>query len=158
MKRSICSVMMLVLLGVSAPGAHAQRAAPRSGVEAFAIEAAGGAVGAAAGFGAAMLFTDRDGCGDDLTCVLDKVAFVGVLATVGSAAGTYFTGRAFDTEPNALGAVLGAVVGAAAAIGVDHLLTEELNTNASEGTRFGAFALTQGIVTAPGSRLAAAAS
>ena len=156
MKRSILGLVLLVLLGVDVQSAHAQRAVRSSG-EAFAIEAAGGAVGAAAGFGAAMLFTDREECGDDITCVLDQVAFVGALATVGAAAGTYFTGTAFDTEPNAIGAALGAVVGAAAAIGLDHLLTEELNTNAPEAVRFGAFAITQGVVTALGSRLAAAA-
>ena len=118
----------------------------------FAIEAAGGTLGSLLGFGA--VYVAGNECeGEDLVCNLRSAFTAVVLGTVGSATGAYLAGRAFDTEPSALGATLGAVAGAAGAIGVVHLLTEELNAINGRGVELASYVVTQGLITALGSRI-----
>jgi phosphate/sulfate permease len=124
----------------------------RTPAQAFAIEAAGGVAGSLIGFGVVLL-GDDDCDVEDLGCHLER-AFLGIaLGTLGSAAGTYLAGRAFDTRPSGAGATLGAVVGAAAGIGAWHLFTEELDLVNRTEAAVVVYALTQGVMAALGSRL-----
>jgi hypothetical protein len=141
-----------ILLLAACAGRGAAQAAP---YRSLAIETLGAATGSALGFGAAVALSDARACGEDLACLLGDVALAVSVATAASAAGALIAGRAFDTEPSVLGAIVGAVVGAGAAIGVEHLLSEEAGMNLGDGTRVGVFALTQGLVTALGSRMGA---
>jgi hypothetical protein len=124
----------------------------RTPAQAFTIEAAGGIAGSLLGFGLVLL--SEDDCGvEDLGCHLEDAFLAIALGTLGSAAGTYAAGRAFDTRPSGPGATLGAVVGAAAGLGTWHLFTEELDfVNRTEAAVV-VYALTQGVMAALGSRL-----
>jgi hypothetical protein len=145
-----------VAVVVSGIGASARAAARVSPAAAFGIEAAGGTVGSALGFAAVIALTGPGSCGDDLSCTLGIAATAVLLATAGSAALTYAVGRTFETEPSGWGAVAGAVAGAAAAIGVEHLLSEEADINMNDATRILVIAVTQGSLAALGSRIGAA--
>lgn len=140
-------------------GLEAQRD-PRSGASAFTVEALGGTVGSLAGVGAGLLLTRAvNECeSEDLVCNLRRAATTGVASVVGATVGTYVAGRAANTEPSVVGSLLGAVAGAAAGVGVVHLLTEETNVARNNATLVVAFSLTQGVVTAIGSRLVSAAT
>jgi hypothetical protein len=159
---------LVVLVLVSAPAAvHAQHARPAEAAPplgavqktapapALPIELAGGVVGSAVGFGAVVLLSERRQCGDDLSCILGNAAAAVAAGTMGAAVGTYLAGRAADTRPSFIGGATGAVVGAVAAIGLDHLVTEELRIGLSRGGHVALFALTQGTLSAVGSRIGA---
>jgi hypothetical protein len=146
-------VPIAIFLGPAAP-CRAQTPPPAA---AFLTEAAGASVGSAIGFGTVLLLSTRgNGCGDDLSCTLGNVAAAVTLGTAGAAAGSYIAGSMRGTRPSLTGAVLGAVAGAAAAIGVNHLVTEEASKELSDAGTVALFAVTQGLVTALGSRIAAA--
>src|SRR5688500_7998840 len=147
---------LLVPHSAMAAALHATHSGSRTPAQAFAIEAAGGVAGSLVGFGLVYLVDDDDCSVEDLACNLEN-AFLGIaLATVGAAAGTYLAGRAADTLPSLPGAALGAVAGAAAGIGTWHFFTEELDVVNNTEAAVVVYALTQGIVTALGSRLARA--
>lgn len=143
-------------------GAGALAAAPygtrarvvTGGASAFAVEAIGGIAGAALGFGSVMVMSEPGACGEDLTCTLNNAASAVLLSTAGAAVGTYASGRIFDTEPSGWGSAAGALVGAAAAIGLDHVLAEA-NVISGNAAHLAVFALTQGTLAALGSRLGA---
>src|SRR5262245_41826684 len=136
---------------VSAP--TLQDPGSRSGFSAFAVEALGATAGSALGFGAIYL-SRRDECEvEDLSCNLENAAAGVAVGTIGSAVGAYVSGRVFDTQPSGVGAALGAVAGAAAGLGMWHLFTEELNLVNKSGAATATYVVTQGIVTALGSRL-----
>jgi hypothetical protein len=121
---------------------------------AFPVEAAGGILGSVIGAGVGVLILHKSCDSEDVVCDLTRAGAAIGLATVGSAAGAIVAGRAANTNPSTPGAILGSLVGAVAGIGIVHLMTEELsialgNTAAS----IAAFSITQGIVTALGSRL-----
>lgn len=139
----------LVPLPVTDPPAFA-RTGPNSGPEAFAIEAAGGILGAAVGYSVGL--GGSDDCGENLSCALGNAATALVLGTVGAAGGAYGAGRIFGTEPNGWGAIVGSVVGAAAVVGLDHI---EIFPH-TDRARIIFFSLTHGTITAVGSRLGAA--
>lgn len=142
-----------VLLAAPAP-CSAQ--AP-STTAAFVTEAAGASVGSAIGFGTVLLLNRRgSGCGDDVSCAISNVAAAVALGTAGAASGAYIGGSLRDTRPSLTGALIGSVAGAAAAIGVNHLVTEEASTELSDASTIALFAITQGVVTALGSRIVAA--
>jgi hypothetical protein len=134
-----------------APG-FATSAAPPSGGESFALEAAGGIAGSLLGFG--VIYFSNDRCGvEDLGCTLESVFTGMVLGTVASAAGTYFAGKAGNTDPSLLGASLGAVAGAGAGVGLWALFTEQLDVGNKQIAAAVSYTVTQGLVTALGSRL-----
>jgi hypothetical protein len=126
------------------------------GSAAFGVEAAGGIAGSAVGFGTVVLLAADDDCGEDLRCILGNAALAVTAATVGAAVGTYGTGRVFDTQPSGAGAIIGALAGAVAAVGLDHLLREEAGLDMGEGATIVTFAVTQGALTALLSRAGAA--
>jgi hypothetical protein len=124
-----------------------------TGVSAFGLEALGASVGSALGFGIIYL-ARKDECDvEDLSCNLENSFAAIVVGTAGAAAGDYLVGKLFDTKPSGVGAIVGAVAGAAAGVGTWHLFKEELGiVNTSEGYA-ATYVITQGVVTALGSRL-----
>ncbi len=145
------NVVLLVLTALLATAPlHAQQ--QRSELASFLIEAAGASAGSLAGFTitAAVL---KD-CGvDDLACDIGHVALATGVATAGAASGAIVVGRWADTGPSTGGAILGALLGAAAGIGAWHFVKEEVNVGTSDTGSRVIFAVTQGLVTALGSRL-----
>jgi hypothetical protein len=131
------------IAGAAALGAGAQARVGR----AFAIEAAGGILGSAAGFGLAAAVVGMDDCDvEDLECLLRDLASALASATAGAGVGSNIAGRLAGTRPSGLGAALGAIAGVAAGLGVVHLLSEELNVVRSDVGLIASFAVTQGLV------------
>jgi hypothetical protein len=118
----------------------------------FVIEAA---AASAASFGSfAITAAVMDDCGvDDLACDVGHVAAATGAATAGAAGGAYIIGKWAGTEPSGVGAVVGALAGAAAGIGMWHFVKEEVNVATSDTGSMVVYAVTQGLVTALGSRL-----
>jgi hypothetical protein len=147
----IAALFMFALTASALPSSlHAQER--RSSLASFLIEAAGASAGSLAGFTiTAAVLND---CGvDDLACDIGHVALATGVATAGAASGAIVIGKWADTEPSTGGAILGALVGAAAGIGAWHFVKEEVNVNTSDTGSRVIFAVTQGLVTALGSRL-----
>jgi hypothetical protein len=120
------------------------------------IEAAGGTLGSAAGIGVGLAVARPDECdGEDIECILRGVGAVGLIAAVTAPLGTYALGNALDTGVSGWGALLGSVAGLAAGAGVIKLF-DEAGENLDGAGAVVAVSLTHGVVTALGSRLAAA--
>jgi CDP-diglyceride synthetase len=130
-----------------------QSGAGTTGISAFGAEALGASVGSALGFGLIYLAREDD-CGvEDLSCNLESAAIAIAVGTAGAAAGDYLAGKLFGTKPSVTGAIVGAVAGVAAGIGTWHLFTEELDLVNNPEAATATYVITQGIVTALGSRL-----
>jgi hypothetical protein len=124
---------------------------------AFAVEAAGGIVGSAAGAVAGLVISRVDDCDtDDLECTIKGLGVAGIGSAIGAAAGTYIVGRTAGSRPSLFGAVLGSAAGVVAGVAVVHGLTEEANLHLDKPMTIAAYSITHGIVTALGSRLFAA--
>jgi hypothetical protein len=149
----------LLLLALPPVVAHPQQAAPTavSGTRAFAAEAVGGALGSAVGIGLGLAVARPDDCpsDDDVVCTLRRLGVTGVIGVIGATVGTAVAGRLADTDPSLVGAFLGAAAGAAAGIGLEHLITEEMGQPLGNVGAVLLFSVTQGILAAAGSRLAA---
>jgi hypothetical protein len=145
---------VLIVLCAGAAPLTAQSESSRSAGGSFAIEWLGGSLGSAAGLAIGRAI--HDDCGEDIACSLSAAATSVGISTVGAASGAYVLGRSLDTQPSGTGAILGSILGAAAAIGLDHLLSEDLDVTRNDLALHASFALTQGLVTALGSRLFAA--
>ena len=143
-------------VALAAPAdAYAQERTPRTPAGAWAIEAAGGTLGSAVGFGVGALMAGGDCEAEDLECYLDAVGRVLLTASAGSTLGTWTLGKATGTEPSLVGAALGSLAGAIAGAGAIKLL-DEIDPSADEGGgAVIAFSVAQGVVTAGASRLAA---
>jgi hypothetical protein len=125
----------------------------RSGGGSFLIEAAGGIVGSLAGFG--LVYSTVDECdSEDLVCNFGHAGAAVGVATAGATGGVYLAGRLGGTNPSMVGAALGALAGAAAGLGMAHVVTEELNLVNSDAGAIITYGITQGIVAALGSRIA----
>ena len=149
--RSALAAALLVLSGAASDLAGQER----SGGEAWAIEAAGGVLGSAAGFGVGLALVDDD-CGDDLICIFTDVAAVLAMASGGSALGAWGLGRAADTDPSLGGAIVGSLAGAVASLGTLKLVDEIAPEADDRATAVITVSLTQGAITALGSMLGAA--
>jgi hypothetical protein len=113
-------------------------------------------VGSAAGIGLALAVARPDECGsDDLSCTLEKIGIALVVSAGGAAVGDVLTGRMAETRPSTAGAVVGSLAGIVAGVGVVHLLSEELDVTRNDAALFVSYSLTQGIITAIGSRIGA---
>jgi hypothetical protein len=142
----------------AAPGLRvaAARQNPTAAV-AFLIELAGGAVGSLGGFGLGVLITDPEDCSsDDLLCYLEDVGIALAISGGTAALGAVLAGRVADTHPSVPGAFVGSVVGIAAGLGVVHLISEEFDLSRDRAALWLGYTVTQGVVTALGSRLFAA--
>jgi hypothetical protein len=127
-----------------------------TGARAFAIEAAGGSIGSVAGAALGLAISRPDKCEtEDLSCEIRALGVAGVTSAVGAAAGAVFAGRKSNTRPSTVGAIAGSIAGAVAGVAVIHGLTEEANLRLEKPAILLAYSVTQGIVTAIGSRLIA---
>jgi hypothetical protein len=139
--------------------ARAQTAGPSKSsqpgpAKAFVIDAAGGVIGAGLGYGIVRaLHSECTSDGDLVSCTIGPAAGALLASTALSATGTILVGRAAGTNPSAAGAIAGAIVGAVAAVGVDHLVREEFGIRTSRLGTGVTVAVTQGLITAIGSRL-----
>lgn len=128
-----------------------------SGAGALAIETLGGTLGSAAGFGLGVLISRVDEChSDDLQCTLEKVGIALGLSGAGAGAGSFLAGRIGATEPSGWGALIGGFVAIPAGIGVVHLISEELELSRGDFVLAASYTLTQGLLSAIGSRIGAA--
>jgi predicted RNA-binding protein with PUA-like domain len=144
----IAGFLLALLFSVSVVG-HAQ---VKSSAPAFVVEAAGGIAGSFTGFGLVYALGDRC-AGEDLACEIRTAGGAIAAGTVVSALGTYWAGKAFDTNPSGLGAALGSIAGAAAGIGAWHLMTEELDVVKSDAGAIITYGVVQGLMSALGSRV-----
>jgi hypothetical protein len=142
----------------AAPGARVAAARQNpTAAAAFLIELAGGAVGSLAGFGLGVLITDPEDCSsDDLLCYLEDVGIALAISGGTAGLGAVLAGRVADTHPSVPGAFVGSVVGIAAGLGVVHLISEEFDLSRDRAALWLGYTVTQGVVTALGSRLFAA--
>src|SRR6185369_15657287 len=170
-KNSIVWLLAMVLVTFGADSAPAQKpvdrisaqkaalsrlpvqADSRSGLSAFALDALGASLGSAAGLGLVSALRSDECDAEDLTCNMGSAAAGVAVGTAGAALGDYLTGRLFDTRPSGLCATIGAIAGAAAGLGVWHLVTEDLDIMSKSGGAVLTYSVTQGVVTALGSRL-----
>jgi hypothetical protein len=146
---------LLGALALSAAAATGVAGQQRSGGEAWAIEAGGGAAGSLVGFGVGALMARGDCESEDLECYLDAVGRVVLTASAGATLATWALGRATGTEPSLLGTALGSLAGAFAGAGVIKLLDEASSGGGDGGGAVIGFSIAQGAVTALGSRIAA---
>lgn len=125
-------------------------------MSALAIEAAGATVGSLAGVTLGLGVSGIDRCdSEDLACILSGLSVGGVGGVVGATVGTLIVGRQLNTRPSTAGAIVGSIVGAAAGLGVVHLMTEEATIKLGRIGGVLVFSATQGLVTAVGSRIGA---
>ena len=128
----------------------AQQAESRA--PAFVTEWAGGTLGSLAGLGLGLLIAQPSRCGgDDIECVFDTLGTVWLTSSLGSGAGVQIGGRLGDTNPSLTGALIGGVVGAVAGALVLTLMEEAVRTDGTLAVA--TFSLTQGLVSALGSRV-----
>jgi hypothetical protein len=142
-----------VILLFAAARVEAASAQERTGMREWTIEAAGGTLGSVAGFGIGLAIFDDDDCGDDLGCIFEDVAGVLAFSSAGATMGTWSLGSAASTDPSFGGALIGSLVGAAAGLGILKVL-EEMDSDWNEGApAVIGFTVTQGVLTAVGSRV-----
>lgn len=146
----------LVLTGALALGTTAPLAAQRSDAGRWGIEAIGATLGSAAGAAIGVAVVDRVDCGEDLYCVLGQLGLTLTLASAGAAGGDLLVGNAARTEPSVLGAAIGALVGAGAGLATTKLYDELVEHVPGRVPIVLTFTLTQGSLTALGSRIGAA--
>ena len=143
-----------VLALCAALATAAPLAAQRTGGAAFAIEAGGASAGSLVGAIAAhrALVATRGACGvEDLGCLLRRLPLVGAASIAGATAGGYGAGRLGDTRPSFGGSLLGATLG----VGVGAVMIKGLDEIGVRGRPVAAlaYAASQGLMTAAGSRL-----
>ena len=128
-----------------------------AGARAFSVEALGGTVGSALGITIGLAVAKPTDCpsDDDVACTLQKLGITGIIGVVGATIGTAVAGRWAATDPSLIGAFVGAAAGAAVGIGLEHLVTEEMDRSLGDVGTVVLFSVTQGILAAAGSRLGA---
>jgi hypothetical protein len=144
------AVPLLLAMVTSATPAGAQR----RGSSAFAVEAGGASAGSLLATIAAhrALVATRGACGvEDLGCMLRRLPVLGAASIAGATAAGYGAGRLADSRPSLGGSVLGATIGVAAGVGAVKGL-DEVGVRGRAVAAI-AYALSQGLVTAAGSRL-----
>jgi hypothetical protein len=118
---------------------------------AFVVEALGGSAGSLIGIG---LVGVASKCGvEDLRCILLKVGAGGALGAIGATVGTSLAARYTGSERSIGGAALGAVVGTGIGLGVHYLLNRNSDRNLGDKIVVPIFVLSQGILSAVGSRI-----
>jgi hypothetical protein len=149
----VIRVVRIVILLCAVGRAGTLSAQERTGMRDWTIEAAGATIGSVAGFGIGLAIFDDDDCGDDLDCIFEDVAGVLAFSSVGATMGIWALGSAANTDPSFGGALIGSLAGAAAGLGILKVL-EEIDSDWSEGApAVIGFTVTQGVLTAIGSRV-----
>ena len=129
--------------------------AQQSDASAFAIAFGGALAGSAAGVGLGLALAGPCDA-EDLSCELRGVGTVLLLSVPASAGGSLLASQWANSRRSALGAGIGAVAGAAAGVGMIHLLTEEVHVVSGRLASLLVYSATQATVTAIGSQLVAA--
>jgi hypothetical protein len=157
--RDALKAAILCLAASVVPGfaSYAQTTAVRTGMKVYTIEAAGGTLGAAAGMGLGLAVTLVRKCPteNDVVCPLQKLAGIGAAGAVGTVFGVWGAGHKANTRPSVFGATLGALAG----IGTGVLIHRQLSESGHElrtGMTVAILSLSQGLLSAAGSRLIAA--
>lgn len=148
-RRTACVLALFPVLASAAP-----LAAQQAGGTAFAIEAGGASAGSLVGAVVAhrALVATRGACGvEDLGCMLRRLPLLGAASIAGATAGGYGAGRLGDTRPSFGGSVLGATLG----VGAGAVMIKGLDEIGVRGRPVAAlaYAASQGLCTAAGSRL-----
>ena len=147
----------VIAIAVITSAAASNAAAQATGSRAFTAEAAGGILGSAAGATLGLAVSGMDECNnEDLACMIQALGVAGIGSVIGATAGTVIAGKAVKSRPSVVGAFLGSLAGAAAGVGIVHALTEEVNLRLEKPGTIVVYTVTQGLVTALGSRLGAA--
>lgn len=121
------------------------------GSGAFLLEALSGSLGSLAGIGTVILASD---CGfDDLGCEILTAGAAGALGVVGATVATSIAARYTGSRRSMGGALLGAVVGTGAGLGVHWLVNQNSDRNIGDAVVLPIFVISQGVVAALGSRL-----
>ena len=120
----------------------------------FIPEWAGGTLGSMAGLGLGLAIARPDRCGgDDIECVFDRLGTVWLTSSLGAGAGVQIGGRLGKTNPSLTGALIGGVSGAAVGA-VALAVLEEASPGTTDGVLgMATFSLTQGLLSALGSRI-----
>lgn len=157
MNRIAMGLAACVAFGVFDAGpAHAQNGEP-SDARALGAEAAGGVAGSLAGVAVGLAISRPDRCGvDDLECTIKGLGAAGIGSVVGATLGSVLMGRSVRSQPSGIGAFVGSVAGAFAGVGLVHAMTEEANLKLEKPLTVAVYSITQGIITALGSRAGAA--
>jgi hypothetical protein len=151
--RKLLAFSFIGVATLTEPAAAQSRA---SFTRAFTAEAAGGILGSAAGAVVGLTISEVDECGvDDLGCTIKGLGVAGIGSVIGATAGTMLAGKWADSRPSLPGAIVGSLLGAVAGAAVIHGLTEEVNLHLDKPLTVAVYSITQGIVTALGSRAAA---
>jgi hypothetical protein len=120
---------------------------------AFVVEALGGSAGSLIGIG---LVGVASRCGvEDLRCILLTVGAGGALGAIGATVGTSLAARYTGSARSLGGAAAGAVVGTGVGLGVHYLLNRNSDRNLGDKIVVPIFVLSQGILSAVGSRILA---
>ncbi len=147
-------LLTVVSLAVT-PAVTGAQTSPASS-RAFVVEAAGGILGSAAGAVAGLVISKVEDCGvDDLACTIKGLGVAGVGSVIGATAGTVIAGRSINSRPSVPGALIGSLLGAVAGVAVVHGLTEEVNLHLDKPMTIAVYAISQGLVSAIGSRVVA---
>ena len=117
----------------------------------FMLEALAGTVGSLAGIGIVGLTSKCDV--EDLGCTILTVGAGGALGIVGATAGTSLMARRTGARRSLVGAALGATVGTGIGLGIHYLLNQSSDRNLGDQIVIPIFVLSQGTVSALGSRL-----
>ena len=150
MGRAVLAVLAGLVAG--APPLAAQRHGPG----AFAVEAGGASAGSLVGAIAAhhALVAALGACDvEDLGCLLRRLPVLGAASIAGATAGGYGAGRLGDTRPSFGGGLLGATLGVGAGLAMIKGL-DEIGVRGRPVAAI-AYAVSQGLVAAAGSRLLA---
>ncbi len=155
MNAARATLLALLLAAIWTPSAESQSrmgVRPNSG-RAFAVEALGASVGSLIGIGIVALATK---CGvDDLACGITRTVAGGAAGAAGAAIATVLVTRQTGSSRSAGGAIVGAIVGTGVGLGIHYLLNRESDRNLGDLVTIPIFTLSQGILAALGSRVAA---
>jgi hypothetical protein len=144
------------LIAVAALPESAAAQSSASFTRAFTAEAAGGILGSAAGAVLGLTISEVDECGvDDLECTIRGLGVAGIGSVIGATTGTMLAGKWADSRPSLPGAIVGSLLGAVAGVALVHGLTEEVNLHLDKPLTIAVYSITQGLVTALGSRAVA---
>ena len=137
---------------IHAPQSRAKSEQPAtSSAESFFVEAAGGVLGSGLGAGIVLLSTSCGG--DDLGCGILKIGSAGLVGAIGATLGTTLAARHTGSRRSVVGAALGAVVGTGAGLTIQYFVTRGRASTLGDRTAAPIIIVSQGIVSAIGSRL-----
>jgi hypothetical protein len=116
----------------------------------FVLEALGGSLGSLAGVGLIALTKSH---GEDLGCSAIRVGIGGVAGAIGATVGTTLAAHSTNSRRSVIGSALGAVVGTGVGLGVHYAFNHDSNRNLGDAVTVPIFVVSQGTLSAIGSRM-----